>query len=289
MLGFDPQDASAALLWAQVLLAWSVASYLPGTDPAGHQELEAAREQRTLARWKRQVWVRGIAAGALVALLPGSAGASPLVRAALASSISAGTILLPRVRARLAERRNGPRNPVRGMPALRVQRGVWLAEWEIGFNVLMAAASWVLIAKGGLSIRPWIHLPLETGRLASVTVCMALALVTTRGGAFVVRGVLNKVGALPVAKPRQDEEHIDLLEFSRGRIIGVLERLIVLVLMAVQAYQAIAFLMAAKGLIRSKDLESRDFAEYFLIGTLASMALALLAGVAAQLVLHATP
>ncbi|HEX6909207.1 MAG TPA: hypothetical protein VF142_02380 [Longimicrobium sp.] len=77
------------------------------------------------------------------------------------------------------------------------------------------------------------------------------------------------------------------MEFSRGRIIGILERFIVLLLMAVQAYQAIAFLMAAKGLIRSKDLESRDFAEYFLIGTLASTGLALLGGIAIQLLLNA--
>lgn len=82
---------------------------------------------------------------------------------------------------------------------------------------------------------------------------------------------------------------MDLAEFNRGRIIGVLERFIVLLLMAVQAYQAIAFLMAAKGLIRSKDLESREFAEYFLIGTLASMGLALLCGIVVQLLLRSLP
>ena len=37
------------------------------------------------------------------------------------------------------------------------------------------------------------------------------------------------------------------------------------------------FIIAAKGPIRSKDLESRDFAEYFLVGTLASTAVALVA------------
>jgi hypothetical protein len=285
MLGFDPQQASAALLWTQVLLTWSVACYLPSNDPAGHQELEAAREQRILSRWKRQVWARGVAAGAVAALLPGSDGSSPFARFALAILLLTATVALPLVRVRLAERRSGRRHLARGMPALRVQRGVWLAEWELAMTVLAGGASWLLIARGGLTVGPWIVLPVATAELTAVFGCLALSLVATRGGAFVVRGVLNKVGALPAARPSRDEERIDLVEFNRGRIIGVLERLIVLVLMAVKGYQAIAFLMAAKGLIRSKDLESRDFAEYFLIGTLASMAFALLAGLVVQLLI----
>lgn len=285
MLGFDPQHTSSALLWMQVLLAWSIVSYLPSNDPAGHQELEAAREHRALTRWKRQVWARGGVAGAVVALLPGASGSAPAARATLALLLSAATVMLPLVRGRLAERRSGRRHPVRGMPTLRVQRGVWLAEWEFAVNGLVGAVSWLLIARGGLVPEHWVRLPLATAELASITGFVAFALFVTRGGSFVVRGVLNKVGALPSARPNQEEERIDLVEFNRGRLIGVLERLIVLVLMAVQAYQAIAFLMAAKGLIRSKDLESRDFAEYFLIGTLASMALALLGGIAVQLLL----
>jgi hypothetical protein len=284
MLGFDSQDMSAALLWMQVLLVWTAANYLPSNDPAGHQELELLREQRLLVPWKHQVWARAVTAGAVVALLPGSARAPLIPRGALAILVLTGSVLLPLIRVRLAEHRNRRNHHLYGIPALRVQRGTWLAEWELGVNTLVAGASWLLIAHGGISIRPWIQLPLGTGRLASVAGCAALALAVTRGGAFAVRGVLNKVGALPVPDRRQ-EDRIDLVEFNRGRIIGVLERLIVLVLMAVQAYQAIAFLMAAKGLIRSKDLESRDFAEYFLIGTLASMALALVGGVAAQLLL----
>ncbi|HST61127.1 MAG TPA: hypothetical protein VLK84_20665 [Longimicrobium sp.] len=288
MAGIDAHDPTVVFLWAQVLLAWAVAAYLPSNDPAGHQELEAARELRTLARWKLQVWARAFAAGVVVGLLPGASTTAPAARVALVILVSVATVLLPHVRVRLAERRSGRRPPTRGVPALRVQRGIWLAEWEIGLNAFVALASWLLVTQSGLTLVSWIEIPFATDRLASIAGYVALALFTTRGGSFVVRGVLNKVGALPGPIPKATEEQqIDLVEFSRGRIIGVLERLIVLVLMAVQAYQAIAFLMAAKGLIRSKDLESRDFAEYFLIGTLASMALALLTGVAAQLFLEA--
>ena len=145
----------------------------------------------------------------------------------------------------------------------------------------IAGLSWLLISSTALGIEPWIQLPFRTSQLALAASCAAIMLMVTRGGAFIVRGVLNKVGALPLTA-QKPEDQIDLVEFNRGRIIGLLERFIVLLLMAVQAYQAIAFLMAAKGLIRSKDLETRDFAEYFLIGTLASMALALLGGIAVQ-------
>ncbi|WP_420126973.1 hypothetical protein [Longimicrobium sp.] len=288
MLGFDNADLLIPLLWAQVLLVWAAANYLPNNDPAGHQELEVMREHHLLIRWKRQVWGRGVAAGGVVALLPGAADGGWVGRVALAVLMLAGCVLLPLIRIRLAERRNRHRRHFQGTPALRVQRGVWLAEWEIGSNALMAAAAWLVISRNALKVQPWFHLPLQTRQLVCVTAFAAIMLFVTRGGAFVVRGVLNKVGALPLTSRKPDEE-IDLVEFNRGRIIGVLERFIVLLLMAVQAYQAIAFLMAAKGLIRSKDLESRDFAEYFLIGTLASMGLALICGIMVQLLLRQPP
>ncbi len=48
------------------------------------------------------------------------------------------------------------------------------------------------------------------------------------------------------------------------------------------SYAALGFLLAAKGLIRIKELENRDFAEYFLIGTLSSVAVALVLGLLVQ-------
>jgi hypothetical protein len=43
-------------------------------------------------------------------------------------------------------------------------------------------------------------------------------------------------------------------------------------------YEALGFVVAAKGLIRSKEFEDRDFTEYFLLGTLASVLIAVLTG-----------
>jgi len=59
---------------------------------------------------------------------------------------------------------------------------------------------------------------------------------------------------------------------KRGKVIGVLERAVLYLLMLTGDYSAIGFVLAAKTLVRFKELEdSKDFAEYFLIGTLASL------------------
>jgi hypothetical protein len=61
-------------------------------------------------------------------------------------------------------------------------------------------------------------------------------------------------------------------------MIGVLERAIALTFVLLGQYGALGLLIAAKSLARFKALEDREFAEYFLIGTLASLLLALLGG-----------
>jgi hypothetical protein len=63
---------------------------------------------------------------------------------------------------------------------------------------------------------------------------------------------------------------------GRGEAIGVLERWIVLVVIAKGHYAAMGFIVAAKALARHKRFETDpEFAEYFLVGTLASVLLAL--------------
>jgi len=65
----------------------------------------------------------------------------------------------------------------------------------------------------------------------------------------------------------------------RGMIIGYLERFIIVFAVAGGHYDALGFLVAAKGLIRSKELEEHERAEYFLVGTLASCAVGLVGGI----------
>lgn len=71
-------------------------------------------------------------------------------------------------------------------------------------------------------------------------------------------------------KPREDEVTIKA-DNRAGRRIGTVERLIMLILLSVNQYTAIGFVLTAKSIARY-DRISKDekFAEYYLLGTLVS-------------------
>ena len=60
-----------------------------------------------------------------------------------------------------------------------------------------------------------------------------------------------------------------------GSTIGVLERILIIVFVLTGTDVAIGFVVAAKTLARFKLLDDRAFAEYYLLGTLASVAVAI--------------
>ncbi|CAH2713714.1 hypothetical protein BACCIP111895_00868 [Neobacillus rhizosphaerae] len=68
-------------------------------------------------------------------------------------------------------------------------------------------------------------------------------------------------------------------DLSRGKLIGYIERLLVLVLTFYHAYPAIGFIVAAKSIARFKQMDDRDWAEYFLLGTLTSMFIGITLGI----------
>ncbi|TMC60860.1 MAG: hypothetical protein E6J17_09320 [Chloroflexi bacterium] len=63
--------------------------------------------------------------------------------------------------------------------------------------------------------------------------------------------------------------------------MGVLERLLIVTFVLTGSSAAVGFVVAAKTLARFKQLDDRDFAEYYLVGTLASVAVAVGSGLAA--------
>jgi hypothetical protein len=66
-----------------------------------------------------------------------------------------------------------------------------------------------------------------------------------------------------------------------GATIGVLERLLIVAFVLTGSTAAIGFVVAAKTLARFRQLDDRDFAEYYLLGTLASVGVALGSGLLA--------
>ena len=65
-----------------------------------------------------------------------------------------------------------------------------------------------------------------------------------------------------------------------GELIGVLERLVTFALALAGALPAVGFVVAAKAAARFPEFKDKAFAEYFLIGTLTSVGLALVLGLA---------
>jgi len=60
-------------------------------------------------------------------------------------------------------------------------------------------------------------------------------------------------------------------------VIGILERIFVYFAVMLNEYSIIGFIVAAKAFARFKELDKKAFAEYVLIGTLASILIALIA------------
>jgi len=87
---------------------------------------------------------------------------------------------------------------------------------------------------------------------------------------------LFTVSVLGLVRPEQVEEEIHPM-IGAGEVIGILERLITFVLVSVGGFAAVGFVVAAKAAVRYPQFKKREFAEYFLIGSLCSVGIAVLA------------
>ena len=86
----------------------------------------------------------------------------------------------------------------------------------------------------------------------------------------------DKTGELNSEKVKKD---------SKGKYIGILERIIIMILTMYSSFTSIAFVLTAKSIVRSKKIEEEpEFAEEYLIGTLGSILLAILGGCAFNLI-----
>jgi Protein of unknown function (DUF3307) len=111
-----------------------------------------------------------------------------------------------------------------------------------------------------------------------LVVLLDLAIVNVRAASLFV-GTLVRAPAL--AAPGSAGEQDRASPARVGAVIGVLERLIVCALVLAGAFNAIGLVIAAKTIARFRQLEDREFAEYYLLGTLASVGVAILTSLVA--------
>ena len=84
------------------------------------------------------------------------------------------------------------------------------------------------------------------------------------------------VSVVDLVRPGQVREEPNRV--GAGEVIGVLERYVTFVLVVSGAFTAVGFVIAAKAAARFPLFKEKAFAEYFLIGTLTSVGLALILG-----------
>lgn len=173
---------------------------------------------------------------------------------------------------------------------------VWGLLWgELLSGLVIAKVLAVVIATSHHHRGDW------SGDLKSSTIGLVYAvavLVLIGVSNNLIRGLLSRYQVLPakvategattsrvVETMQAATKVVDTQEIERGKVIGNIERILVLIFISHNNFEALGFLMAAKGLIRSKEFEDRDRAEYILIGSLASALIAVVVSLSAQALL----
>jgi hypothetical protein len=272
------------VLWSQLLLMWSIAAYGIAADP-----LRGEAANIRWVRWTLLLSVRTIFAAVLM---------YALVRSVLLVSwLLLSLVCHPLLRYRLP------------MRLLAEFEACWMSAFMIGSMVMIHHFHFV-----PQCLPDW----LTFAQLAAMCVLASTLTIVVRGGTYIVRGILRKAGALPgrrdsyaieegiagssspglenddsqgaisiAASVDDPQPHsVNVKEYNRGRLIGNLERIVLTIVVAAGSYAALAFLVAAKGVVRFDEFEkNRDFAEYFLIGSLSSVLVALCAGIALRFAL----
>ena len=251
-----PQTPASVLLWGEVTLVWVLANYGPVRDPVGRQEVSAL-DSSGLRAWRKRVAARSILGAGAVLFLVGPGFPAAL----LSTAFLALALLLPELRHQCIR---------------RVREGRWWelrAEYEIALNALFLVV--VAGVAGGRNLRPTLDpsaLPGSAEVLTAGALVAAAVVFLVRGGTHVVRGILEKGDTFPAGTGSMEST------LRHGLTIGNLERFLVFVFVLLDSFAAVGFVLAAKGLVRAVDWEGRESVEYFLVGTFASVTVALAVG-----------
>lgn len=246
-----PEAINQQLLWAEVMMAWTIGVYTYGSYGEGK-------------RWAV------LSSGAALT------GLTPLVLVGLNAWPLAGVLAF------LTAVLMG----IRSESPLSVHKiyKKYAAPIEVAIAVAAVVLSGAIIAGGGYEIkRSLLALDVGPDKLAAMVWTLSVLVFSVRGGTVIVRGVLEKAQVLPQTQAPPAGGGTDRgtdEEYNRGRVIGNLERILLILTVLVGSYEALGLIIAAKGLIRGREMEDRDRAEYFIIGSLMSVLVAVIAGLA---------
>jgi hypothetical protein len=255
-------------LWADIFLVWSTITYLrnDNTLQLGSRAPQPGKGDRLSV----DLWcsIAGFAATALWAIGSGC-------QWHLATAVFFFSLAFPAIR-RLTLRLGF----VQVLPVLELAFPVFA-----GFMLAN-----IIGAKAKAGIPDLILWPLTGAARSAIPLYASAILFITRGGTHFVKSMCAtgkilprthaaaNVSAVPSADQSSTDDSVDQIRLGMGRKLGNLERILLLIFVLASQYEALGFVLAAKGLIRSKEFEDRDFTEYFLLGSLASVLVAVLTG-----------
>ena len=104
------------------------------------------------------------------------------------------------------------------------------------------------------------------------------------GGAVLIRFTLDQIfppGYIIAGQLKPDSTaNSESRSVAAGKYIGILERFLIMTLTVTGNISAIGVVFAAKSIARFSEFSNKHFAEYYLVGTLLSVVLALAGGIA---------
>lgn len=128
---------------------------------------------------------------------------------------------------------------------------------------------------------PFLNLISQPAKLNLALKILGGFIFTIKESTIIIRLVLRNMSAVP--KKKEDPKIYDVQEFDRGKLIGILERSLIYFLIIFNQVAAIAIIIALKSIARFKEMDDKNFAEYFLIGTLLSIVVAVFPAILVKL------
>ena len=152
-----------------------------------------------------------------------------------------------------------------GQPIHMTRYAVWPFVIDQVFHVaVIAFVAWWWLHYNGWSQFTW----LPTLRLMAV---LAIFL-CWKPANLLIKHILRYC-QVKIMQNQQDQTY-----FKSGALIGTLERWLIVFFMAIQQYEAIGFLVAAKSILRFSETKESEKSEYVLAGTLVSITIAVVCG-----------
>lgn len=129
----------------------------------------------------------------------------------------------------------------------------------------------LLIAADILATQPPLYDITHPELFITIAIALSGAVLLGTGAGALVRHLLDRFDI-------RDEDGAP----AAGTIIGILERLLIYVFALAGQWAAAVLVVAVKSLARFESLKDRSFAEYYLVGTLTSVLIAALIGLAVK-------